>query len=922
MSDIEYNLSEDEEYVEGASTVIGNKRKRVKPVEIRVIEELEGKVVGSDRLLYGLKIKEDIKRTNFIASPYGGTSLIERDGSLSYGAIIVNKRRFQVPRGFSDSLSGSYLDSMIWLYQKREFFNKPIKNIINNKIQKILLDLYDNNENHIIDSINENKEEEEEEEEDYEIKIKIKNLNEKIKNEIESIRIEEIENKGKLSIKKWNELCNNKIPKKSKLMIIERNLKIQNSKKIILSIKNHVKKTWLLPFRVAKEQPSRARRLAREVSLYWRNLDRVKKDSDRIQEKIIWEERKNEEEILEAKRQQAKLNFLLTQTELYSHFIANKMGVKINNNNNNEKRNNEKDSIRNEALIAAEEAVQAQLRKAQEFDQYQRDIQVAASPTKIKINQKDEKIHDIKTIIDIKQPKSLTGTLKNYQMKGLHWLVNLYHQGINGILADEMGLGKTIQAISLLTYIAETIGVWGPVLIVAPLTTLHNWNNEFIKFAPNFKILPYWGVASERKLLRKHWNQKILSRENSPFHIIITSYQMILQDEKYFRRIRWHYLILDEAQAIKSTNTLRWKSLVSFDSRNRLLLTGTPIQNSLTELWALLHFIMPTLFDSSEEFKEWFTKDIEGAAQSESTGFVLNEHQLKRLQLILKPFMLRRLKKDVEREMTGKIEKTISNSLRKRQRILYRGLKDKLSTTELFEKISTYKENELESLLNLVMQFRKVCNHPDLFEKRDIESPYQFHKEMILPLLTLGDKKLYIISYDINPINYFIPKLIYNDMIKPLNSYSYSIYEPLRIVSSKTFSFLFNKKFNDYFINLNEYIWYINSKFIQRWIFLCYLIDNNNSNSYKKLFKYICSSITSTKSSLKLFSNDIINLKKKFILKDNDDLLSFNNIFIPTISAPFIDLLCSNYNFMMKKNFLLNDDFNKKILIGKFLCVF
>jgi len=150
------------------------------------------------------------------------------------------------------------------------------------------------------------------------------------------------------------------------------------------------------------------------------------------------------------------------------------------------------------------------------------------------------------------------------------------------------------------------------------------------------------------------------------------SYQLIVQDEEYFKRTRWQYMILDEAQALKSSGTIRWNTLLKLNCRNRLLLTGTPIQNTMQELWALLHFIMPTLFDSHEEFSEWFAKvypssfiffflnlsgqDIESHATGESEKG-LDRHQLNRLHMILKPFMLRRVKKDVENELGDKVEK-------------------------------------------------------------------------------------------------------------------------------------------------------------------------------------------------------------------------------------------------------------------------
>ena len=193
----------------------------------------------------------------------------------------------------------------------------------------------------------------------------------------------------------------------------------------------------------------------------------------------------------------------------------------------------------------------------------------------------------------------------------MYWLFGLYDQGITGILADEMGLGKTVQSIAMLAHIAEKYNIWGPFLVISPASTLHNWQQEIARFLPEFKVVPYWGSPQERKILRHFWDQKNLHKRTASFHVVVTSYQLIVTDFKYFNRIKWQYMILDEAQAIKSSSSQRWKMLLQFRCRNRLLLSGTPIQNSMAELWSLLHFVMPTVFDSHDAFNDWLSKDIE-----------------------------------------------------------------------------------------------------------------------------------------------------------------------------------------------------------------------------------------------------------------------------------------------------------------------
>lgn len=131
-------------------------------------------------------------------------------------------------------------------------------------------------------------------------------------------------------------------------------------------------------------------------------------------------------------------------------------------------------------------------------------------------------------LAEIEQPKLLSVTLKDYQLKGLRWLASLYEQGINGILADEMGLGKTVQSISVLAYLIEKHDIWGPFLVIAPSSTLFNWQQELARFVPKVKTLPYWGTPKERALLRKFWSKKEISyNEDADFNVLITSYQMV-----------------------------------------------------------------------------------------------------------------------------------------------------------------------------------------------------------------------------------------------------------------------------------------------------------------------------------------------------------------------------------------------------------
>ncbi|XP_043943014.1 helicase SRCAP [Protopterus annectens] len=288
-----------------------------------------------------------------------------------------------------------------------------------------------------------------------------------------------------------------------------------------------------------------------------------------------------------------------------------------------------------------------------------------------------EEITDIAAAAESLQPKGYTlattqvktpipfllrGTLREYQHIGLDWLVTMYEKKLNGILADEMGLGKTIQTISLLAHLACEKGNWGPHLIIVPTSVMLNWEMEFKRWCPGFKILTYYGTQKERKLKRQGWTKP------NAFHVCITSYKLVLQDHQAFRRKNWKYLILDEAQNIKNFKSQRWQSLLNFNSQRRLLLTGTPLQNSLMELWSLMHFLMPHVFQSHREFKEWFSNPLTGMIEGSQE---YNENLIKRLHKVLRPFLLRRIKVDVEKQMPKKYEHIIRCRLSKRQRYLY-----------------------------------------------------------------------------------------------------------------------------------------------------------------------------------------------------------------------------------------------------------
>ncbi|CAD5218162.1 unnamed protein product [Bursaphelenchus okinawaensis] len=310
--------------------------------------------------------------------------------------------------------------------------------------------------------------------------------------------------------------------------------------------------------------------------------------------------------------------------------------------------------------------------------------------------------------VTIQHPVLIDGHLREYQLVGLQWLFSLYEKNLNGILADEMGLGKTLQTISLLAHLAAEHSVWGPHLIVVPTSVILNWEMEFKRWCPSMKVLTYFGNAKERAEKRKGW------MANKSFDVCITSYKLYTQDVRCFKRKQWQYLVLDEAQHIKNFESQRWQSLINLRTRRRLLLTGTPLQNNLLELWSLLHFLMPRVFTSRDDFKDWFNNPIAGMIEG-SVDY--NQKIVQRLHKVLRPFILRRLKAEVEKQLPDKVEKVIKCPLSKRQRYLYNEFMS-LRTTK-----DSLASGSMVSVLNIVMQLRKCCNHPNLFEPREVETP-------------------------------------------------------------------------------------------------------------------------------------------------------------------------------------------------------
>jgi SWI/SNF-related matrix-associated actin-dependent regulator of chromatin subfamily A member 5 len=324
---------------------------------------------------------------------------------------------------------------------------------------------------------------------------------------------------------------------------------------------------------------------------------------------------------------------------------------------------------------------------------------------------KDEKHGGSAETVFRESPGFIQGQMRDYQVAGLNWLVSLHENGISGILADEMGLGKTLQTISFLGYLRHIMGITGPHLVVVPKSTLDNWKREFGRWTPEVNVLVLQGAKDERHALI---NERLIDEK---FDVCITSYEMILREKSHLKKFAWEYIIIDEAHRIKNEESSLAQVIRMFNSRGRLLITGTPLQNNLHELWALLNFLLPDVFGEAEAFDQWFSG--QGADQ---------DTVVKQLHRVLRPFLLRRVKADVEKSLLPKKEINLYIGMSEMQVKWYKKILEK--DIDAVNGAGGKRESKTR-LLNIVMQLRKCCNHPYLFEGAEPGPPYTTDEHLV-----------------------------------------------------------------------------------------------------------------------------------------------------------------------------------------------
>ncbi|KAE9407682.1 SNF2 family DNA-dependent ATPase [Gymnopus androsaceus JB14] len=450
-----------------------------------------------------------------------------------------------------------------------------------------------------------------------------------------------------------------------------------------------------------------------------------------------------------------RYSYLLGQTELFKHFVDLKKSrdpeyAKLLDAQNASSSTGAKGRGRKGKAAAAG----ARHRKTEKEEDEELLKDVAASV---------ENGEDMPMVFE-ESPSYIDGEMRPYQIQGLNWMVSLHHNGLNGILADEMGLGKTLQTISFLGYLHHHLSLPGPHLIVVPKSTLQNWKREFERWTSFFRVVILTGSKEERQaviqdqLLAAEEGPEGTSDITLPFDILITSYEICLIERSVLRKFSFQYIVIDEAHRIKNSSSLLSQIVRAFHTRGRLLITGTPLQNNLEELWALLNFIAPEVFVDYADLEKFLNADeaqvgteaIETAATG-SDDEVKGEEEamavdppkpktkeeiqseksqkvVQALHKILRPFLLRRVKADVEKGLLPKKEINIYVPLTPMQRKWYRSVLEK--DIDAVNGLTGKKEGKTR-LMNLVMQLRKVTCHPYLFDGAEPGPPYTTDEHLV-----------------------------------------------------------------------------------------------------------------------------------------------------------------------------------------------
>ncbi|XP_062090362.1 ATP-dependent helicase BRM isoform X2 [Humulus lupulus] len=419
----------------------------------------------------------------------------------------------------------------------------------------------------------------------------------------------------------------------------------------------------------------------------------------------------------DAAERYAVLSSFLTQTEDYLHKLGSKITAAKNQQEVEEAANAAAAAARHQGL--SEEEVRAAAACAgEEVLIRNRFMEMNAPKDSSSVSKYYSLAHAVNERV-IRQPSMLRkGTLRDYQLVGLQWMLSLYNNKLNGILADEMGLGKTVQVMALIAYLMEFKGNYGPHLIIVPNAVLVNWKSELHSWLPSVSCIYYVGSKDQRSKL---FSQEVCAMK---FNVLVTTYEFIMYDRSKLSKIDWKYIIIDEAQRMKDRESVLARDLDRYRCQRRLLLTGTPLQNDLKELWSLLNLLLPEVFDNRKAFHDWFSKPFQREAPTQNAEDDWLETEKKviiihRLHQILEPFMLRRRVEDVEGSLPPKVSIILKCRMSAIQSAVYDWIKstgtirvDPEDERRRVQKNPIYTAKVYKTLNNRCMELRKTCNHP------------------------------------------------------------------------------------------------------------------------------------------------------------------------------------------------------------------
>uniref|UniRef100_A0A8C0HFA4 E1A-binding protein p400 n=1 Tax=Chelonoidis abingdonii TaxID=106734 RepID=A0A8C0HFA4_CHEAB len=541
----------------------------------------------------------------------------------------------------------------------------------------------------------------------------------------------------------------------------ERRWKLVTAKKMVRTVARYHEEKKLNEERARKEEQNKLRRIAasiaREIEYFWSNIEQVVEIKLQIE---FQEKRKkalnlrkssnkveDEEETIE--EQEAKEGNINHQTELSNlakeaelpledlvkmyegafsenfHWPQHKPDNKEDTSEEElEDHTGDQESLQKEVVLI-DSLLSIDQHKGVErtnaVKKYTKDITEVAAAAEALLPKGSARIL---TAVKYNTPSLLCGTLREYQKIGLDWLAKLYKKNLNGILADEAGLGKTVQVIAFFAHLASNEGNWGPHLVVVRSCNILKWELELKRWCPGLKILLYFGSQRELKAKRQEW------MEPNSFNVCITSYKQLFKGNHAFVKMRWKYLVIDEMQQIKNMTEKHWEALFNLRSQHRLLLIDTPLHNTLMELWTMVHFLIPGI---SRSYLDFPVK----AANEENQDYC---HKLViRLHRMIQPFILRRSKRDVEKQLTKKYEHVLKCRLSNRQKAMYEdvilqpGTQDALKSGH-FVSVLYALEYETASLVLKALE-RDLWEDTDmcLFDLIGVENKMTHYEAQVLP---------------------------------------------------------------------------------------------------------------------------------------------------------------------------------------------